>query len=435
MAFNKYGRYHQRMMYDRTARGSLRIDLYDMKNTIEDEIFFMESSMYRFRGLPLYEGYSDDQYKLKFFLSAAAMCYIPYDTVGYAYIQEKLGEKSLVAYRYENVMRKLSYMGILLDDADQKALYNLFATQETNVFRLDAAGIAALALRVRTAIEGESYSARGCVASLLLSKAFKAKIDEIAQVASLGDLTEMDISEYLPKYTYTLYGKDADYLDFLFEEQSFPALYRYEVSMDEYVKVANKQITSVLLHAKDKDAKVGDKITIGYDNLQISAEITRIRHYADYTELPHEAYGFGIGTKNPYFYDNESTREHGGLTLADFAMDERHETSETFTVLYHAHQLADYPDAKELYLIKKERDVYMHVSYSSPFLLKECRGGRTVRAVSPKPPELIGSKQELLSKMEDGIPSIPTRLEIENGCFSAEDYKNYLHFIHLKIEE
>ncbi len=433
----KYNDYERTLTYDGTARESLRIRLYDTWDTLESESGFTSHKLYRFKRLPLYDHFSDDEYKMKFFLTAAFLCYIPYDTEGYEYIkQEWLGGGSVAEYRYKNVMNKLKYMGIVLDEEDSENLRYVFESQEGNVFRLDAAGIAALALRVRTALEGESFSKHNAIASLSLSKALSAKIDEIAAFALEHELEKMDISEYLPKRERReFYAKDKEYIDSLFEAQSFPELYEYKVGIDEYVKVANKQTTSYMLGWKDKNARVGDKITITYDNVQISAEITRLRNYPDYISLPNEKYGFNIGTYNPYFYDNYTVKEHGGVTLADFAIDERSKVRDVFSVNYWEHQLKGFEDAKEIYLIKKETDVYMHVSYSSKFILKECMGRRTIKAVSTKPAELKGSMKEIFSAMEEGVPSIPTRKEIENGYFKDEDYKNYVHLIKLTITE
>ena len=434
MRFNKYSDYITTLTYNATARCSLRIDLYDMKNTIESELMFMER-FYHFRRLPLYDGY-DAEYEAKFFLNAACLCYIPYDTVGYEYIREKLGGESVVEYRYGNVMKKLKYMGIILDEADKKKLHDLFASQETGVFRLDAAGIAALYLRVRTAVEGECLSLRRGVASLLLSKAFTAKIKELAEVALENSLETIDINEYLPKYElYTLYGKDTEYLDFLFEAQSFPELYEYEISIEDFAKVNKNQMTSYMLGAKDKAAKIGDKITLTYDNMQMSGEITGIRNYRSYLEIPAEKYGFGVGTYNPYFYDNETVMKNGGVLLADFKIEQTTKTSDVFTAYYHAYELEGVEDLKELCLVKRDMGIYAHVGYSSEFILKECGGGRTIRGISHKPAELNISKEGLLRAMEAGIPSIPSRKEIENGCFSEKDYKDCVWLIRLEITE
>ena len=433
---SKYNDYQTTLTYNGTARESLRRRLYDTWETLEMESHFTAHKMYRFNCLPLYNHFSDDEHKMKFFMTAAFLCYIPYDTEGYEYIkQEWLGGESVVEYRYKNVMNKLKYMGILLDEEDSQNLRYVFESQESTVFRLDAAGIASLALRVRTALEGESFSKHNNVASLSLSKAISAKINEIAEFACEHELEEIDIAEYLPKRERReFYAKDKEYIDSLFEAQAFPEVYEYKVGIDEYVKIAKKQTTSYMLGWKDKNAKVGDKITVTYDNIQISAEIKRLRNYPDYISLPNEKYGFNIGTYNPYFYDNYTVKENGGVTLADFEIDEVHKTCDVFTVNYWEHQLRGFEDAKAIYLIRKETDIYSHVGYSSEFILKECMGGRTIKAVSKKPGELKGSMEDIFSAMEDGVPSIPTRKEMENGCFREEDYKNYVYLIRLEIE-
>lgn len=434
---SKYLDYKSTLTYNGTARESLRRRLYDTWETLESESGFTSQKMYRFKRLPLYDHFSDDEYKMEFFVTAAFLCYIPYDTEGYEYIkQEWLRGGSVAEYRYKNVINKLKYMGILLNGEDSEKLRYVFEAQESTVFRLDAAGIAALALRVRTALEGEFLSKYNSISSLLLSKALSAKIDEIAAFALEHNLEEMDIAEYLPKRERReFYVKDKEYIDSLFEAQAFPEVYEYKVSIDEYVKVANKQTTSYMLGWKDKNARVGDKITVTYDNMQISAEIKRLRNYPDYISLPDEKYGFNIGTYNPYFYDNSAIKDYGGVTLADFEVDEAHRTRDVFTVNYWAHQLRGFEDAKEIYLIRKETDVYTYVGYSSEFILKECMGGRTIKAVSNKPGELKGSMKEIFSSMEDSVPSIPTRKEIENGCVGGGDYKNYVYLIRLEVKE
>lgn len=211
--------------------------------------------------------------------------------------------------------------------------------------------------------------------------------------------------------------------------------FEYKVSIGDYVKVAGGQMTSYMLGWKDKTAKVGDKITITYNNVQISAEITGLRNYPDYISLPNEKYGFGIGTYNPYFYDNYTVKEHGGVTLADFKVTESRKTSDVFTENYWEHQLKGHEDAKEIYLVRKERDVFMHVSEGSEFVMKECMGRRTIKAVAQKPAEFIGSSEELFAKMAEGVPSIPTRKEIGNGSVKEEDYENGVCLIKLTVKE
>ena len=137
----------------------------------------------------------------------------------------------------------------------------------------------------------------------------------------------------------------------------------------------------------------------------------------------------------PYFYDNATVREQGGLTLADFRVSERQKIHDTFTVLYRAHQLEGAEAPKALYLVRKEQDIYMHAGYSSEFILKECMGGPTIKAISPALHQLSGSREDLLTQMEEDIPSIPTRKEIENGCFTDADFNNYVYLFKLEIQE
>ena len=209
--------------------------------------------------------------------------------------------------------------------------------------------------------------------------------------------------------------------------------HEYNVSIEEYEKIANDLMTSYMLGSKDKNLKEGDVITIRYDNVRLRGKITGIRNYPDFISLPNEKYGFGIGTYNPYFYDNSAIKEHGGVTLADFKIIESDKIHDLFTVNYWEHQLNGFEDAKELYLVRKENNIFGHVELSSEFVLKECMGRRTIKGTSLGIPISICSKENLFTEMDESIPSIPTRKEIENGSFSKDDYCNNLLLIKLKI--
>ncbi len=430
---NQYDGYTQKMLYDGTARESLGIDLYDMKWTIEDELLRIRAKFYYFGRDPMGGGYLEND-EVEFFLKAACLSYIPYDTAGYAYIKEKLGGASVADYRYETVLRKLTYMGIRPDERDRARLHALFVSQETGKTALDHAGLAAVCLRLHSAVEGLLLS-RGRLHSMGLGETYGEYLKTVCNAIKEKGLCEIDLAPFLPEYEpLSLSDADREYLDRLFREQAFPALYEYELGEEEYGRVERRETTSFLVGGRDRDVRIGDKLFFLYDNIGMNAEVTGLRRYADYTELPNERYGFGIGSYNPYFYDNESARERGGLVLADFRVGEAHRLHDTFTVLYHAHQLAGAEDASEIYLAKRDRGIYHHVGYSSEFVLKECMGGRTLYAVSPRPAEINLSREGLLSSMEEGIPSIPTRAEIQNGCFRDEDYEDGVYLIRLKIK-
>lgn len=434
--FDNYSSYCTTLLHNKLAQYTLRVSPYDLYTTIEEFLLYLEQgvSPFGYRNLPLYSGHSDSRQEFIFYLRAACLSYIPCDTAGAAYITEKLNGESLPVYRCKNALQQLKYMGIHLDGAEETKLYEVFAAQETNVFRLDPAGLAGLCLRVHSAVVCKLLDERGFVPVIIFSKNFGKVMEAIAKEATAKQLEQMDISDFLPQHSYTLTEDGRKSVDKVFARQAFPALYSYNVSTDEYVRLSNQELNCYLLGARDKNIKVGDKIIAICDNLQISAEITELRHYADYTELPHIQYGFGQTGYNPYIRDNFTTRENGGLTLAFFKPDERQKIHNTFTTLYLAYQLEGFEDAAELYLVRRELDIYMHVSYSSEFLLKECLGGPTIRAISPKPAQLVSSKADLLCQLEPGIPSIPTRKEIENDCFSQEDYENNLYVIKLNIQ-
>lgn len=233
----------------------------------------------------------------------------------------------------------------------------------------------------------------------------------------------------------TLNKENKDNTDIMPKEQSLTYIHEYRVSIEEYEKIANNLITSYMLGSKDKNIKEGDIIAITCNNIQLKAVITQTRNYPDYISLPNEKYGFDIGTYNPYFYDNSTIKEYGGVTLADFKIIESKKTHDLFTVNYWEHQLKGFEDAKQLYLVRKENNIFMHVSPSSKFILKECMGVRTIKGSSLGKPQLILSKENLFAEMDEIIPSIPTRKEIENGSFSKEDFDKHLLLIKLEITE
>lgn len=421
----RYGDYTRKLLYDGTARASLGLDLYDMKWTIEDELIQLRGKFYYFGRDPMGGGYLEED-EIEFFLKAACLSYIPYDTAGYAYIKEKLGGASVADHRYATVLRKLTYMGIRLDERDRARLHALLVSQETGKMTLDHAGLAAVCLRLHSAVEGLLLS-RGRLHTMGLSKTYGEYLAAVCGCIKEKGLREIDLSSFLPAYEpLSLSEADRKYLDDLFEEQAFPALYEYELSTEEFSLVDARKMTSFLTSA-EHDIRVGDRLMLTCDNIGIAAEITGARRYRDHTELPPVRYGFGLGSDAPC--------EQGGLLLADFRVDEVHALSDTFTVLCHARELELAAKADEIYLARRDRGIYRYVSYSSEFLLGDCEGGRTLVAVSKKPGELTLSADSLLFAMEEGIPSIPSREEIRNGYFRDEDYRDGVYLMRLTVKK
>ena len=399
----RYGDYTQRMLYDSTARGSLRIDLYDMKWTIEDELIQLRAKFYYFGRDPMGGGYLEDD-EIEFFLKAACLSYIPYDTAGYAYIKEKLGGASVADYRYATVLRKLTYMGIRLDERDRARLHALLVSQETGKMTLDHAGLAAVCLRLHSAAEGLLLS-RGRLHSIGLGETYGEYLEAVCDAIKEKGLREIDLAPFLPEYEpLSLSDADRKYLDDLFSWQAFPAVYEYELNAEDFSLVDARRMTSFPLGA-ERDVRIGDRLLLTCDNIGIAAEITDLRH------APGE----------------------GGL-LAEFRVDEVHELHNTFTVLCHEEDLDPAEEVGEVYLARRDRGIYRYVSYFSEFILKARKGERTLRGVSERPGELHLSAESLLAAMEEGIPSIPSREEIRNGCFRDEEDRDGIYLIHIKIK-
>ena len=205
----------------------------------------------------------------------------------------------------------------------------------------------------------------------------------------------------------------------------------YSVSQAELERIDTKKTVSYLLGARDADVRVGDKIAITCQNICFDGKIIGRRHYEDFVALPHEKYGFDISTYNPYFFDNESAKEAGGLTLADFVIVGKRKLHDSFSSLYHEHQLPE--GVRALYLIERKRSVYEWAVASSEFVLTECISGRKLSFVTEADAVTLFSAEALADAMTEDIPTLPTRKEIANGCFSDADYQRGLTLIRLTL--
>ena len=62
-SFNRFSQYGTTLLYNPTARASLRLELYTAKSSIEGELISTDTGIFDFgyNKLPLYSGYSDDE--------------------------------------------------------------------------------------------------------------------------------------------------------------------------------------------------------------------------------------------------------------------------------------------------------------------------------------------------------------------------------------
>ena len=390
---NEYGSYNQSLMYDTVARSSLRIKLYDMWSTIESEIMYIESGLNKFRSTPLYDHYEESR-KAQFFINAACMCYIPYNKAGYEYLQNMLGDTPLWEYRYTNIINKLEVIGIVLSKEDKEGLEYLLKSYEGNEFRLDAYGLAALLLRVRGYVEGETGKLHRGYNTLILAKAFDRIVLKISNKVKEEGLSHIDITEFLTeKEELTLYQNEIDYMEELFFDQSFPRVHIKSTGIDQLGVIDKNRNLHHTVSGVEK-AKCGDYLLLRYNNFQARGKITGVNG-----------------------------------DIVTFKVEEMESINLPF-IEYLTKEEMDVIEKQDMfYLLRRDSFMYRCTAFAE-FELREEKGERVIRADVCASQKSFFS-EELLKKEigEDAVAVPPT------SAFTKEDYNNYVCAIKLKVKK
>ena len=211
--------------------------------------------------------------------------------------------------------------------------------------------------------------------------------------------------------------------------------FEYILSPDDFARVYCGEMTSYIVPMNDRGVKVGDKLALTRDNVQIIATVTAVKRYRDYVELPNERYGFNIGTYNPYFYDNESAAATGGVLLASFRTEGKRKLGNVFTDLYFANAFPKGENVHEIYLVRRDKGIFSSVGYGDEIVFRDCFSDATRRGIVNRPTVRLSSNEQLLGLLECGIPTLPARPVIENGCFTESDYTAGVYLIRLELVE
>lgn len=388
-----FSRFNQKLMYDTVARRSLRIRLYDMWETIENEHLYVDCGARKFNDSDIYDRYYDAK-EVDFFIHAVNMCYILYGKSGYKYLQDKIGDMPLWEYRYLNILGKLDVIGIVLSDEEKEKLKYVLKAYEGNVFHLDACGIAALLLRVRGYVELEMGKKRRGFSSLLLSKRFDGIIQKISKEVNEKKLCDIDISRFLSgDEEFELFEKEIGYIEELFKDQSFPQIHIKNMTLDE-LEVIDDNRYKPHTFTGIEGIKEEDWLLLRCANLQARGKITAVD--AD---------------KCIFMFDEMVVRN---LPFIEYCTKEEMDIIEKQNLFY---------------LLRRYRFNYRSVAFAE-FIFCEIDGDRKIKANVRKKCDTAGSEFLLYTKIEKDAVTVP-----HVSSLTEEDYDEGVVAIMLEVNK
>lgn len=296
-----------------------------------------------------------DEEKAELFSYATFLSYIPYGKAGYDYIQNKLGNKPVWEYQYENALNTLTLDNAYLTDTEKEELKEYFRLLYQNKYKLDFTGFVSIIVKCRILCY-LNHDRNDTQYFTSIFELFEGDLDR-----------EIDISEYLPE------RKEIDLTEAEIEELEY--VFKTQQNRRAHIRNLSREQFSNLLHQRpeviegDGTESVGDVIHFLWDSIYIVGEIIEIVNKLD-----------------------------GGAPLLKFKLDKAsHHSFGPYTVEFDEQYLENAQKNDDVMIILKDTVLYDSLYAYDRFVLKDERTGKEILVSCGYPTcQLMSNKQKLL---------------------------------------
>ncbi len=335
-----------------------------------------------------------DEKKAELFSYATFLSYIPYGKAGYDYIQNKLGNKPVWEYQYENALNTLTLDQAYLTDAEKSELKEYFRLLYQNKYKLDFIGFVSIIVKCN-----------------ILCYLNHKKDDEqyYGNVFDLfeGDLDkEIDITKYLPEHKeIVLTDKETKELESVFKTQQNIKAHIYNLSKDQLADLLHQR--SEMIEGNGTE-EVGDVIHFIWDSIYIIGKVTEVVN-----------------------------RLTSGKPMLKLQLDERtHHSFGPYTVDFDEKNLDGINKNDEVMIILKDEALYSSLYAYDSFVLNDNSTGKQILVGCGYPTcQLMTSKQQLIDYINKYNFPLANITMDEIFALTDEDFLLGIYAVKCSIDE
>lgn len=196
-----YRYFLQHVLYDMKLRRIMMTDIYDTKYYLNTEYLSLfatgNSILY-----PLHFPFSLDS-ELDFYLHLDMLTYLPFEKLGYNYLNEKLVKENsnAIEFKFNKILQILSDAQFIVDEELNNNIKYFLNNYYNDLIEINIIGLAIILLRLfHRYVTIMNFG--GNLGIMTIHKKIDAILDQIVDEVNEKKLKEININDYLPEFDY-----------------------------------------------------------------------------------------------------------------------------------------------------------------------------------------------------------------------------------------
>ena len=194
-----YREFNSDMLWNMELRKILNTDIFETRNELFTEYSILSSGAKRLP-LPLFYEVGLDE-ELAFYLNLDMLTYLPFDKLGYDFLNSKLENSSVAEFKYNIITQNIRKKYPELEDEIKENIKTFLNNYYNDIFEVNVINLAIITLRMfHRYVTIMNFG--GPLAMMTIQNEIGKKLKRLKNDIKENDLKEININDYLPEFDF-----------------------------------------------------------------------------------------------------------------------------------------------------------------------------------------------------------------------------------------
>lgn len=194
-----YREFNSDMLWNMELRKILNTDMFETRNELFTEYSILSSGAKRLP-LPLFYEVGLDE-ELAFYLNLDMLTYLPFDKLGYDFLNSKLENSSVAEFKYNIIIQIIRKKYPELEDEIKENIKTFLNNYYNDIFEVNVINLAIITLRMfHRYVTIMNFG--GPLAMITIQNEIGKKLKRLKNDIKENDLKEININDYLPEFDF-----------------------------------------------------------------------------------------------------------------------------------------------------------------------------------------------------------------------------------------
>ncbi len=194
-----YREFNSDMLWNMELRKILNTDIFETRNDLFTEYSILSSGAKRLP-LPLFYEIGLDE-ELAFYLNLDMLTYLPFDKLGYDFLNGKLENSNVATFKYNAIIQIIGKEYPELDDGIKENINTFLNNYYNDILEVNLINLAIITLRLfHRYVTIMNFG--GPLAMMTIQDKIDEKLKRLKKDIQENDLKEININDYLPEFDF-----------------------------------------------------------------------------------------------------------------------------------------------------------------------------------------------------------------------------------------